>query len=51
MIIFRFKDSKIMERWEIIDILSAAKQLAAKQQLCDKECHIGIWRSQGKQRT
>ena len=33
MIIFRFKDSKIMERWEITDILSAAKQLGAKQQL------------------
>jgi steroid delta-isomerase-like uncharacterized protein len=33
MIFFRFKDSKIMERWEIIDILSAAKQLGVKQQL------------------
>ena len=33
MIIFRFKDSKIMERWEIIDILSAAQQLGVKQQL------------------
>ena len=25
MIFFRFKDSKIIERWELIDILSAAK--------------------------
>ena len=33
MIFFRFKDSKIIERWEIIDILSAAKQLGVKQQL------------------
>jgi steroid delta-isomerase-like uncharacterized protein len=33
MIFFRFKDSKIMERWEIIDILSAAKQLGMRQQL------------------
>ena len=33
MIFFRFKDSKITERWEIIDILSAAKQLGVRQQL------------------
>ena len=33
MIFFRFKDSKIVERWEIIDLLSAAKQLGARQQL------------------
>ena len=33
MIFFRFKDSKIIERWEIIDILSAAKQLGVRQQL------------------
>ena len=25
MIFFRFKDSKIIERWELIDILSARK--------------------------
>ena len=31
MIFFRFKDSKIIERWEVIDILSAAKQLGVKQ--------------------
>ena len=33
MIFFRFKDSKITERWEIIDILSAAKQLGVRQKL------------------
>lgn len=33
MIFFRFKDYKITERWEVIDILSAAKQLGLKQQL------------------
>ncbi len=33
MIFFRFKDSKIVERWEVIDILSAAKQLGFRQQL------------------
>jgi hypothetical protein len=33
MIFFRFKDSKIVEQWEIIDLLSAAKQLGARQQL------------------
>ena len=33
MIFFRFKDSKIVERWEIIDLLSAAKQLGVRQQL------------------
>ena len=33
MIFFRFKDSKIIERWELIDILSAAKQLGVRQQL------------------
>ena len=33
MIFFRFKDSKIMERWELIDILSGAKQLGVRQQL------------------
>jgi len=31
MIFFRFKDSKIVERWKIIDLLSAAKQLGVKQ--------------------
>ena len=31
MIFFRFKDCKITERWEVIDILSAAKQLGLKQ--------------------
>ena len=33
MIFFRFKDSKIIERWEVIDILSAAKQLGVRQKL------------------
>jgi len=33
MILFRLKDSKIIERWELIDILSAAKQLGVRQQL------------------
>lgn len=33
MIFFRFKDSKITERWEVIDILSAAKQLGVRQKL------------------
>ena len=33
MIFFRFKGSKIAERWEIIDVLSAAKQLGVRQQL------------------
>jgi steroid delta-isomerase-like uncharacterized protein len=33
MIFFSFKDSKIMERWEIIDILSAAKQLGVRQKI------------------
>jgi predicted ester cyclase len=33
MIFFRFKGSKIAERWEIIDLLSAAKQLGVRQQL------------------
>lgn len=33
MIFFQIKGSKITERWEIIDILSAAKQLDTKQQL------------------
>ena len=33
MIFFQFKDSKIAERWEVIDILSAAKQLGVRQQL------------------
>ena len=32
MIFFRFKDSKIAERWEIIDLLSTAKQLGVRQQ-------------------
>ncbi len=31
MIFFRFKDSQIIERWELIDILSAAKQLGRQQ--------------------
>jgi hypothetical protein len=30
---FRFKGSKIAERWELIDLLSAAKQLGVKQQI------------------
>jgi steroid delta-isomerase-like uncharacterized protein len=33
MIFFRFKDSKIIERWEIIDILSAVKQLGVRQKI------------------
>jgi hypothetical protein len=33
MIFIRIKDSKIVERWEVIDIISAAKQLGMKQQL------------------
>jgi predicted ester cyclase len=33
MAIFRFKGSKIAERWEVIDLLSAAKQLGVRQQL------------------
>ena len=33
MSFFRFKGSKIAERWEVIDILSAAKQLGVRQQL------------------
>ena len=33
MIFFRFKDSKITERSEIIDILLAAKQLGVRQKL------------------
>lgn len=33
MIFFCFKDSKITERWEVIDILSAAKQLDVRQKL------------------
>lgn len=33
MIFFHFKDSKITERWEVIDILSAAKQLGVRQKL------------------
>ena len=33
MVFFHFKNSKIMERWEVIDILSAAKQLGVRQQL------------------
>ena len=33
MIFFHFKDSKIIERWEVIDILSAAKQLGVRQQI------------------
>jgi steroid delta-isomerase-like uncharacterized protein len=33
MIFFCFKDSKIIERWEVIDILSAAKQLGVRQRL------------------
>lgn len=32
MIFFRFNASKIVERWEIIDILAAAKQLGVRQQ-------------------
>jgi steroid delta-isomerase-like uncharacterized protein len=32
MIFFRFKDYKITERWELIDILSAVKQLDIRQQ-------------------
>ena len=33
MSFFRFKGSKIAERWEVIDLLSAAKQLGVRQQL------------------
>jgi predicted ester cyclase len=33
MIFFRFRASKIVERWEIIDMVSAMKQLGARQQL------------------
>lgn len=33
MFFIQIKDSKIMERWEVIDIISAAKQLGIKQQL------------------
>lgn len=33
MIFLQIRGSKITERWEIIDILSAAKQLGMKQQL------------------
>ena len=33
MIFIKIKDSKIVERWEVIDIISAAKQLSMKQQL------------------
>ena len=33
MIFIKIKDSKIVERWEVIDIISAAKQLGMKQQL------------------
>lgn len=33
MIFFRFKGPKIIERWEVLDILSAAKQLGIGQQL------------------
>jgi predicted ester cyclase len=33
MVFFHFKNSKIIERWEIIDILSAAKQLSVRQQI------------------
>ncbi len=33
MIFFRFKDYKITERWELLDIVSAAKQLDVSQQL------------------
>lgn len=33
MIFFSFKGPKIVERWELIDILSAAKQLGVRQQL------------------
>jgi len=33
IIIFRFNDSKIAERWEVIDLLSIIKQLSIRQQL------------------
>jgi steroid delta-isomerase-like uncharacterized protein len=33
MIFFHFRASKIVERWEIIDMVSAMKQLGARQQL------------------
>lgn len=33
MIFFRFRASKIVERWEILDVVSAMKQLGARQQL------------------
>jgi steroid delta-isomerase-like uncharacterized protein len=33
MIFFRFKDSKCIERWELMDLLSMMQQLGARQQL------------------
>jgi hypothetical protein len=30
---FRFRDSKLIERWEIIDIFSVPKELAMRQML------------------
>lgn len=33
MIFFRFNEQKIVERWEIIDLLSIVKQLDVRQQL------------------
>lgn len=33
MIFFRFDGGKIVERWEIVDLLSAVKQLDVRQQL------------------
>jgi steroid delta-isomerase-like uncharacterized protein len=33
MAFFRFKDYKITERWELMDVVSAAKQLDVRQQL------------------
>jgi SnoaL-like polyketide cyclase len=33
MVFLRFKDSKIVERWEILDLLNMVKQLNSRQQL------------------
>ena len=33
MIFFRFEAGKIVERWEIVDLLAAIKQLDVRQQL------------------
>ena len=33
MVFMRFKDFKIVERWEILDLLSMVKQLFPRQQV------------------